>query len=323
MRVLVTGATGFVGTHLTEACLRRGFSVLGFSREGKWRQGVLPYVEREVALQIWDVTKPCPPRLIEIARAFAPDALIHLAAISLPVDCGGVDPNEAAINTNVRGTEHALELAEMLPSLSSFMLTSSCHVYETDPSQLQVVDEKWPKRPANGYGWTKLWAEELVDRHRSHTGFRRLVVRGFQQTGPWQPARLIVPEWLEMAARGDDPLVVRCLNTVLDLADIRDTVCMQLELLERKAEGIFNLASGFSTSGSDLIEALQKCLGRKLTVNSLQPGPRFNPIADLSRIQQVIGTVRHRPLLHTLQDMWATLDSQAAEPPIGCVANCL
>lgn len=322
MRLFVTGATGFVGSHLIEACVRRGYPVLGSSREGRWRRGVPSFVSDAVQLLVWDVTQPASSLLVDQVRAFKPDALLHLAAISIPVDCGVGEPTQAAILTNVRGTEHALELADELPDLSSFTLTSSCHVYDCDPSRLQIVDEKWPTAPINGYGCTKLWAEQLVEQHRSKNNYRRLITRGFQQTGPWQPARLIVPEWLEMVARGDDPVRVRCLNTVLDLADIRDTVAMQLELLLREAEGIFNLASGVATRGEELIEQLQRCAGRRLRVESQQQGPRYNPVADLSLIRNTLGTIRHRPLLMTLRDMWQTLDNVKPLALADCDVSC-
>ncbi|MCA9104953.1 MAG: NAD(P)-dependent oxidoreductase [Planctomycetales bacterium] len=322
MRVFVTGATGFVGMHLVEIALRRGFQVLGASREGRWRGGALPAVIERVGLQIWDVNHPAPGTVVDRVRAFAPQALIHLAAISIPADCGSPRPTDAAIATNVDGTRHALELADALPSLDTFMLASSCHVYRANPHELLQVDEQAETVPSSGYGWTKLWAEEAVRQHPSRAPYDRLIVRGFQQTGPWQPARLIVPEWLEMAARGDAPLKVRCLNTVLDLADIRDTAAMQLDLLARRACGVFNLASGMPTSGEQLMAEIELVSGRRVMVESQIEGPRYNPIADMRKMRETLGSIRCRPLRHTITDMWATLPTTSTRVPLDCDVTC-
>ncbi|MEZ6109196.1 MAG: SDR family oxidoreductase [Pirellulaceae bacterium] len=267
--------------------------------------------------QIWDVNHPAPGTVVDRVRAFAPQALIHLAAISIPADCGSPRPTDAAIATNVDGTRHALELADALPSLDTFMLASSCHVYRANPHELLQVDEQAETVPSSGYGWTKLWAEEAVRQHPSRAPYDRLIVRGFcSKPVPGNPqVRLIVPgmaRWPReaMATQGKMP------EHGARSADIRDTAAMQLDLLGLlPACGVFNLASGMPTSGEQLMAEIELVSGRRVIVESQIEGPRYNPIADMRKMRETLGSIRCRPLRHTITDMWATLPTTSTRVP--------
>ena len=306
MRLFVTGATGFVGGHLVEAALRRGDAVMGASLGGCWHAGLSDDVQERVELLTWDVRRPPSETLQQHVAQFRPDAFVHLAGLAIPADCGRDAPTRAALETNVEGTRHALQLADTLPELTAFLLASSCHVYRADPHRLERVDENWPLAPSNGYGKTKQLAEAELQRDSERSHYRRIVTRGFQQTGPRQSERLILPEWIAKARAGERPLQVRCLETRLDLIDVRDAIVSLLLLLEHStAAGAFNIASGQVTSGADLIAAIERCAGERLTVRSERSGPYFNPIADVGRLTGTIGEHERIPLEQTVSEMWS------------------
>lgn len=310
MRLFVTGGSGFVGSYLIEAALRRGDIVVAAGREGRWRR-IAADVPSRVPLYAWDVGEPASDALVRTLRDFAPTAILHLAAVSIPVDCGGARPTDEAWRTNVLGTRRVLELAAQLPSVQRFLLASSCHVYRVDPAVSIRVGEDAPLGPTQGYGITKLEAERLVQ--QSVGAFSRLIVRGFQRTGPGQPARLIVPEWLEKVRRGDDPVRVRAVQTSLDLADVRDAVELELQLLSRpEVSGVVNVATGRATTGSGILEGLGRLANRSLRVESEIREPRFNPIAEIDRLRGWVTHLPFRDLDETLREMWLEVDTGGA-----------
>lgn len=318
MRIFVTGASGFVGGHLIEAALRRRIELLGSSFHGRWRAGMSPGAVADVPLLAWDIRRPIDDRTADAIERLAPEVVLHLAGISIPGDCGTDEPTAEAIATNVQGTRHALALAERLARRGSdrragplrFILASSCHVYANDFATGGRVDEGAPLAPASAYGRTKLAAERIVlergaDAATSNGMLDTLVVRGFQQTGPRQPARLILPEWIAKVRRGDRPLVVRCRATELDLIDVRDAVEMLLDLAAHPGgTGIVNLGSGRATSGDELIGAIERVAGETIPVVSERAGPRREPIADVTRLGSLVGPIRRRSLDTTVSDLW-------------------
>lgn len=305
MRVLVTGATGFVGGHLIEAALQQGDQVLAVSLGGSWHAGISVQVQQRVELLAWDIRHSIGVEQRQRIKAFAPEALVHLAGLAIPVDCGDAEPTDLALQTNVGGTEHALDLAESLEGLKVFLLASSCHVYQTDSRLRQVVDESWPIEPSNGYGRTKQLAEQLLWERARRSDFRPLIARGFQQTGLRQPKRLILPEWIAKARAAEHPLRVRCLGTELDLIDVRDAVQMILRLMHHPtASGVYNIASGHPTQGALLIQAIEICVGKKIEVRSEIEGERFNPIANIERLRETIGAWDLIPVEQTVAEMW-------------------
>ena len=113
MNALITGVTGFAGSFLAEHLLACGDSVLGVSCWGRWPSFIPSQLAASVPLVCWDIATqrvPSAEAQYHIAR-FAPDCVYHLAAISVPADCGDVEPTPEALATNVHGTARVIQWA--------------------------------------------------------------------------------------------------------------------------------------------------------------------------------------------------------------------
>lgn len=308
MRAFVTGVTGFAGGWLAEHLLAEGDLVLGCSASALWPPWASQTLKAEVQLVHWDIGDPAgltaDPRN-EITR-FAPECIYHLAAISVPDECGLDQPTARAIAVNVDGTARVLELAAALPRCSRILFTSTSHVYAPVEEGRCVVDENSPLGPVRGYGRTKLAAEALL-RHAVSEGEADVIIaRAFQHTGPRQRPPLMVPQWAEQFGRGNfEPIRVKNPNTFLDLSDVRDVV-RAYRLLVKLAEpgGVYNVGSGRNVCNGDVLAQLVALAGGAREIEAESRLRRQDAIADVHRLQERTGWSPRIPLEQTVADVY-------------------
>lgn len=305
MKALITGITGFAGGFLAEHLLACGDQVLGCSRSGRWPAWAGDELRRLQLLScdVGDRAGIATDARRQIAD-FAPDCIYHLAALSVPVDCGTVEPTERAIEVNVGGTVRVFELAAGLPRKPRVLVISTSHVYGGATKQRQVLDEATPAAPRRAYGKTKWMAEQRVVRARSEQKLDVLIVRSFQHTGPRQEPRLMLPEWAAQFVRGDGPVSVKHLNTWIDLSDVRDVVRAYRLLAERgDAQGTYNVGSGVARRTGDILSLLARLAGTDREIIEQQPGEeRWDPIADIRRLQAATDWQPEIKLEETVRD---------------------
>lgn len=292
MRAFITGITGFAGGYLAEHLLACGDEVSGCSRRGVWPNWADDKLRHSIQLSRWEVGDVPGDDVENSLAAFAPDCIYHLAALSVPGDCGAAEPTERAIEVNVRGTERVLRLAAALPSAPRVLFTSTSHVYGKATKEHPIFKEQTPLAPHRGYGKTKQMAEESVRRAALERGLDVIVVRAFQHTGPRQEPRLMLPEWVEQIARpANDTLRVKHLHTWVDLTDVRDVVRAYRLLAERgEAGGVYNVGSGVPRRTGDIVDLLVEIAGASPTIVELQSGPeKWDPIADTHRLRRATG----------------------------------
>ncbi|HVA44809.1 MAG TPA: NAD-dependent epimerase/dehydratase family protein [Pirellulales bacterium] len=308
MRAFITGITGFAGGFLAEHLLACGDEVLGSSRRGEWPRWAGDDLRRINVLS-WDVGEGAASELIQKAlRDFAPDCIYHLAALSVPSDCGTTEPTERATEVNVRGTERVVDLAASLPHKPRLLFISTSHVYGRATKEHHRYDETTPTNPQRAYGKTKLLAEEAVRRRAAEHDLDAVIVRAFQHTGPRQEPRLMLPEWVEqIAGPSTDTVRVKHLDTWIDLTDVRDVVRAYRLLAQRgESGGVYNVGSGVPRRTGDIVDRLIKISGVSPAVVELQPGPeKFDPIADIHRLQAATGWRPEVSLDQTLGDTLA------------------
>lgn len=305
MRGLVTGATGFVGSHLVEHLLATGDEVWGISKSGHWPSDMPAAITARVPLIAADLAHPLARETRDAIAAWQPDVVFHLAAMSIPGDCGADEPTPAAVAANVLGTRHVLDLAQPLPHPPRIVSVSSCYVYGMVPAEDPVVAESARCEPYSGYGITKLAAEKTLLAAAEASGLEVVIARAFQHTGPRQSARMIVPGWARQLVGPDEgPIQAICLDTFLDLSDVRDVVrAYRLLAVAGRPSGIYNVGSGVSSRSGQLLESLLTLCHSSRSVVELSPGRRQHPIANIHHIRSETGWQPAIPMEQTLSDV--------------------
>jgi GDP-4-dehydro-6-deoxy-D-mannose reductase len=308
-RALITGIAGFAGGFLAEHLLQRGDAVLGCSPDGGWEPASSTQLPTRVELVAWDLgsdegLRPEARRQIE---RFEPDWIFHLAAISVPGDCGSDRPTPEATAVNVDGTRRVMELAASLAERPRVVFTSSSHVYAPVDPRFPRVDEHAPLGPKRGYGRTKLEAERQVRWAVTEHGCDAVIARAFQHTGPRQNARMMLPEWARQFARGGtEPVEIYTRDARIDLTDVRDVVRAYRLLAEHGQRGdMYNVGSGIARRTGDVLDVLRKLADPGRPVVETRPGFKQDPIADADRLVRATGWRPEVPLEQTVADVLA------------------
>ena len=305
MRALVTGITGMAGSLLAEHLLACGDEVIGCSRRGIWPKYIPASLRDRAELFAWDIAGGASDETARRVIEFQPEWIFHLAALSVPADCGWQQPTPLARATNVDGLEVVVELAEQLAPLPRILLASSCHVYAPVSAEQPVVAEDAPLSPAGGYGKTKLAAEELLLAAARRSQIEAVVARAFHHTGPRQLPRMMVPQWArQLVQSGPQPVRVFSLESYLDLTDVRDVVkAYRLLAKEGESDGVYNVGSGTCRRSGDIFDQLANLADNHRQVVETSPDRRQNPIADITQITAATGWSPEIPLKTTLQDI--------------------
>ncbi len=308
-RALLTGIPGFVGGFLAEHLLARGDAVLGAAVDARWEPNSSETARRCVELVAWDLSRDSglsaeARRRIE---AFEPSAVYHLAALSVPDDCGREDPLPAAVAVNVEGTRRVVELASQLPSRPRLLFVSSAKVYVSVDFRSPVVAETSPVGPCTAYGRTKLAGEDVVEAAVARGDCEAVIVRAFQHTGPRQGPRMMLPEWArQFAAKRSGPVEVRTRDAVIDMSDVRDVVRAYRLVMERGQPGcVYNVGSGRPIRSGEVLDLLRRLAGPDRPIRETRPGPKQDPIADTARLRCLTGWQPEVPLEQTVADTWA------------------
>jgi len=295
VRVLVTGARGFVGQRLLPRLAAEGWRVRG--------------VDREV-----DVAQA--GALAEVVADCAPDAVIHLAAISFVPDSQR-DP-AASFRVNFLGTRHLLEAVRLRAPRARVLIVSTGHVYGAASGEARF-DESAPLRPDSPYARAKAAADLLAHRY-AERGLDVVRVRPFNHTGAGRPEHFVESSFArqiaEIAAGRRAPrLTVGNLDAVRDFLDVEDVVGAYLRLLDRAVPpGLYNVASGVGRSVAELLDTLLELagLGRRGTALEVEVDPaRWRPadrsVGDAAKLRTATGwspRVAFRDTLRALLDSW-------------------
>jgi GDP-4-dehydro-6-deoxy-D-mannose reductase len=335
-RALITGIAGFAGGFLAEHLLEYGDEVLGCSRDGQWGDRSATSLLGRVELVSWDLAAkekgdsphlceaPCGPfrqmgtvpffpqasTLTDDARRriadFRPTCIYHLAAISVPQDCGQEEVLPRAMAVNVGGTRQVLDLAATLVPSPRVLFISTSHVYAPVRPASSRVDEEAPLAPRSAYGHTKLAAEEEVRRAVREQGCDALIVRAFLHTGPRQIPALMLPQWArQFALGGQGPVAVHTRDARIDLSDVRDVVRAYRLLAERgQRSEVYNVGSSICRTSGEVLDMLRRLAGPERPIVETMPGQKQDPIADVSRLIQCTGWHATIPLEKTVADTW-------------------
>ncbi len=291
-RVLVTGAGGFIGSHLVEALVRRGDAVRALVRyNGRGDRGALERVAPEVLANVdvvhGDVTDPVFTRRIVRDR----DVVFHLASfIAIPYSY------ECAAQVFANNLGGALNVAQACIEAPDARLvhTSTSEVYGT--AQFVPITEAHPLVGQSPYAASKIAADQCVESFVRSFGLRAVTVRPFNTYGPRQSTRAVIPAILTQLL-GGRPLRLGKLSPTRDLLFVEDTVRGFLRAAECDAAlgRTLQLATGVETSIADVAELCMRVTGVEAAIVS--DDERVRPAAseverllgDPARAQEVLG----------------------------------
>ena len=273
-RVLVTGADGFIGSHLVEGLVRAGVPVRAFVFYNSFNSwGWLDHCDADVRGQFevfaGDVRDPHGVR----QAMQGCDAVLHLAAlIAIPYSYHSPD---TYVDTNIKGTLNVLQAARDL-SLARVVHTSTSEVYGT--ARAVPITEEHPLQGQSPYSASKIGADQIALSFYASFETPVVVIRPFNTYGPRQSARAVIPAVITQVASGRRQIHLGAVHPTRDFSFVTDTVAGFIAALraERVVGEVINLGSGFEISIGDTAKAIGEVMGTTVEVmldeQRLRPG---------------------------------------------------
>lgn len=251
-RVLVTGAGGFIGSHLTELLVERGYEVKAFVRyNSKNSWGWLEHspVSKDIEIITGDIRD-----YDSVYKALEGcDSVFHLAAL-IGIPYSYISPL-AYIKTNIEGTYNVLQ-ASRERNLSNIMTTSTSETYGT--AQYVPIDEKHPLVGQSPYSATKISADQIAISYHRAFDMPVKIVRPFNTYGPRQSARAIIPTVISQILAGKETIHLGNLTPTRDLTFVKDTASAFLEIANCQAltGEVTNIGMNTEISMGDLVKLI-------------------------------------------------------------------
>jgi NAD dependent epimerase/dehydratase len=253
MKVLVTGADGFIGSHLTEALLNEGHQVRALAQYNSfnywgWLEDIEPTDNLDVVTG--DVRDPNYCR--EICKDI--DVVFHLAAL-IAIPYSYVAP-DSYVDTNVKGTLNICQAARDL-GVKRVLLTSTSEVYGT--ARYVPIDEKHPLQPQSPYSASKIGADTIAMSFYNAFKLPITIVRPFNTYGPRQSARAVIPTIISQIAGGMKEIKLGDLTPTRDFNYVEDTCRGFIELAncDQAIGETVNIGSNFEISIKDTLDLIK------------------------------------------------------------------
>ncbi len=250
-KAVVTGADGFIGSHLTEMLLKEGYDVTALAQYNSfnfwgWLEGMK---HPNLHIVTGDVRDP------DFCRALVAgaDTVFHLAAL-IAIPYSYVAP-DSYVDTNVKGTLNICQAARDA-GVKRLLVTSTSEVYGT--ARYVPIDEKHPKQPQSPYSATKIGADAIALSFHNAFGLNVTVVRPFNTYGPRQSARAIIPSIITQIASGVRKIKVGDLSPTRDFNFVEDT-----------CRGFIAIAEAEGTAGMEINIATQKEVSMEETLKTI------------------------------------------------------
>lgn len=309
MRILITGATGFVGGHLAERLIKEGGHELhGWSRQGRWSSD-LAHLAESVRLQAVDLIQP--DSIANALAAIRPDWIFHLAGYA---NTGGSyrEPLEAW-RGNLDATIHLYEAISRVELKTRVLFASTGLVYGTPASGQHAHVETDLLQPANPYAASKAAADLLSYQVTRHPGLDVVRVRCFNQFGPRQSPDFATANFARQIAaieKGSQPPLLETgdLSGRRDLTDVRDMVRSLIALMNVGQSGeVYNAGSGTTHSMRTVLNQMLAMARVRIEVRErAEPNRRQDASAswaDVGKLRAATGWHPEYPLDVTLADL--------------------
>lgn len=280
-RILVTGADGFIGSHLTETLVRAGNEVRAFALYNSFNSwGWLDHCGKDVRGKFEVVTGDIrDPHGVRAALKGC-DSVLHLAAlIAIPYSYHSPD---TYVDTNVKGTLNVVQAARDL-GLRRVVHTSTSEVYGT--ARFVPITEEHPLQGQSPYSATKIGADQIALSFHKSFGTPVVVLRPFNTYGPRQSARAVIPTIITQLAAGKRRIRLGAIHPTRDFNYVADTVAgFQAALRADAAIGeVVNIGSDYEISIGDTARLIAETMNVDIEIESDEQ--RFRP--QLSEVERL------------------------------------
>ncbi|MGM8213711.1 NAD-dependent 4,6-dehydratase LegB [Virgibacillus sp. W0430] len=264
VKVLVTGADGFIGSHLTEELVRQGYEVKAFIYYNSfnswgWLDTTPEDIKQSIEVFSGDIRDP---HGVKEAMKDC-DVVLHLAAlIAIPYSYHSPD---TYVDTNIKGTLNVLQAANEL-GIRKVVHTSTSEVYGT--AQYVPIDENHPIQGQSPYSATKIAADELAMSFYRSFETPVGIIRPFNTYGPRQSARAVIPTIITQIASGKEKIELGSLSPTRDFNYIKDTVNGFISFMEsNKSIGeTINIGSNYEVSIGETVQLISNVLNKKVEI---------------------------------------------------------
>ncbi len=253
-KVLVTGADGFIGSHLTETLVERGYDVRAFTFYNSfntwgWLDSLPDKIKKEIEVHPGDIRDPNGVRNAMTGI----ESVFHLAAlIAIPFSYHSPD---SYVDTNIKGTLNVLQAARSLGT-DKVLITSTSEVYGS--AKYVPIDESHPFQGQSPYSATKIGADRLAEAFYRSFSLPVSIVRPFNTYGPRQSARAVIPSIISQLLTGTKEIRLGSLTPTRDFNYVKDTVngFIEIEKSEKTLGEEINIASQTEISIGELAAEL-------------------------------------------------------------------
>ncbi len=309
MKSLITGVTGFAGSHLAEHLLAEGREVYGTSRTRSDRSNIA-HIEDRIKTIDCDIADP---HSVEACiKILQPDEIYHLAAMSYVPDSWNAPLSVMAVN--VGGTINVLEAVRFYAPEAKVLIASSSETYGMVKPEDTPILEEHPLLPQSPYGVSKVAADLLGRQYHESYGLNVVRTRAFNHTGSRRGARFVTSAFCIQAAEivldRRDYYEVGNLDAVRDFTDARDTVRAYRLAVEKGEPGeVYNIAQGLGIKIGDLLTMVQHISGTQ-DVEVRQDPARMRPsdvpllLGASAKFRERTGWKPQIPLERTMSDMY-------------------
>ena len=301
MKIFVTGADGFIGSHLTETLVGKGFDVLALSQYNSfnfhgWLDALPKHTLQNVEIVAGDVRDRSQMMRLIKGR----DAVVHLASL-IAIPYSYIAP-QSYVDTNISGTLNVLEGA-LHDGNVRVIHTSTSEVYGS--ANFVPITEEHPLQGQSPYAASKIAADQLV--HSFHASFDlpTVTIRPFNTFGPRQSQRAVIPSIITQILSGAEEIELGALTPTRDFSFVDDTVQGFVKALS--ADGIFgqtiNLGSGFEVSIGQTVDLISKILGQTVIINKSKE--RLRP--ETSEVDRLMSENARAKMLLSWNPKYASL----------------
>ncbi len=265
-KILITGADGFIGSHLTEALVRAGHDVRAFVMYNSfnswgWLDHCDPAVKGKFEAFPGDIRDPLAVTTATKGR----DTVLHLAAL-IAIPYSYYAPS-SYVDTNVKGTLNVVQAARDL-GVGKVIVTSTSEVYGT--ARFVPITEEHPLQGQSPYSASKIGADHIALSYFTSFATPVGVLRPFNTYGPRQSARAVIPTIITQIAQGAKSIKLGALSPTRDFSFVEDTVSGFIAAMNSDAVvgTVTNIGSGFEISIGDTAKTIAETMGREVAIET-------------------------------------------------------